>query len=149
MLTAPALLDAAKTKQGCTDSELARLIGTDRQRIYRMKTKGEAMPDHAVIDLATLAGIDPAQALAEIRASEARPEVAAVWAQIAQRAAVAGLAAVTLLGQSPIAKGTVTTPENSRPSLYIMSPRRNRWGQRKPSRLWGWLRATDPLPAVA
>lgn len=117
MITPPELLDLAKQQQACSDYRLAEILNTNRFRVSAWRRKAKPIPDEIVIELARLARRDGPQTLAEIHASQAKPEVREIWEQIARRAAPITLAAIAAIAIPPH-----SPPEGTahKPFVYIM-----------------------------
>jgi transcriptional regulator with XRE-family HTH domain len=92
MNQASQILDAARKKLGCNDSDLANRIETGRNRISEYRAGTRPMTDAHAAALADLAGLDKAQVIAALHAERAAPELREVWKEIARRSAVFGLA---------------------------------------------------------
>ncbi len=132
MLTTLELLAAAKTAQGIPSNyRLARLMGVPDNTVQRWNT-GKGQPDDAMcIRLAELAGLDPGQVVASIRAErEAAGPLHDFWADLAKRLQTAGAtaaaAALTLVfTATPDAGATVRegaqSPDHVEAGLNLMS----------------------------
>lgn len=116
------LLDLAQNATQETDAGLARRLAAHRQTIHLYRSGKRPMPDHHIAALAALAGLDAAATLASIRAEQAPPETAKVWAEIARRAALSA-AVLALVNASPLGS-TPAYATKSLHNLYIMLTRR-------------------------
>ena len=90
-MNATDLLDLARATTNGTDADLARRLNLAKQTVSDYRKNRRPIPDHLILTLANLAGLDPAQTLAELAADQAetreQPEVAATWRELARRSA--------------------------------------------------------------
>lgn len=124
------LLDLARANSEIPSNyRLARILGVSDQTIWTWKT-GKKWPDEEMAArLAELAGLDPGQVVASIKAERAEPgPMRDLWLGVAERlsrTAVAGVAALVTITGSPdagaMAKVTDQAPETATP--IIMSSR--------------------------
>lgn len=147
MLTTAELLGLAKDRQGIPSNyRLAKVLDIPINTISRWNTGKTKPDDDMCVRLAELAGLDPGQVVASIRAERCEPgPMRDVWAGVAERLArvgvAAAMAAVTVLGVtvSPDAgamalAGTHHAAASRAPIPYVkLSKSRRRW----------WLRLVD------
>ena len=100
------LIEAAKEAAGLrSDNALATEIGVPRQTISEIKRGKHAPSAYIVMRLATMAGVDPLQAIADLETEREKDPVRVRWLENFRTAAcVAASVLVTML---------VTTPEKA------------------------------------
>lgn len=114
-MTPNELIDQAKTKIEGTNANLARRLKISRSLVTGWNRSNVPIPDHHIVSLANLAGLDPTQMLAEIKAhwaatTEAPAEVKAAWTELAHRSAAAFIVTVTTLGHGLNTEGNPCDP---------------------------------------
>lgn len=95
------LIEATKEAIQGSEAEVARRVEITPQTLNMLK-KGKPMPDRITVRLARLAGLDPAQTLAEIEAEKADDETREVWKEIARRTSAAALTTALVGSALPI-----------------------------------------------
>jgi hypothetical protein len=142
MLTTATLLAAATAAQGgCSHYRLSRLLDVPEKTVQRWSTGRTIPEDKNAAALAELAGLDPAEAVAWIRAERAsEPAMRDLWQRAAER--LAATAAAALLGVfvtgGPDAGAAVRT-DLAAATVKIMSTAR-RALDRLAASLFGWRR---------
>lgn len=104
-----ALIDKARARSGITsDNALAARFDLHRQSISKWRT-GDAYPDEEnIVELATMAGDDPAEWLVAIKAVRTDGAAGRVWSQLARKLGAAAAVVLLVSASMPgIAKGMV------------------------------------------
>lgn len=119
------LIDKARARSGITsDNALAARFDLHRQSISKWRT-GDAYPDEEnIVELATMAGDDPAEWLVAIKAVRTEGAAGKVWSQLAKKLAASAIAILLVAGFSIGSPGKASTFNSLRGgnahSLYIM-----------------------------
>jgi transcriptional regulator with XRE-family HTH domain len=107
------LLDLAKEKCQCaTDAALAGRIHVSRAYLSSWRNGKDVMPDDRVVQLALLAGVDPADWLVLITTEQTTGATHRAWERVLQRLAIAAIFLTPLIASaSPEKHGFFAPPE--------------------------------------
>lgn len=86
-MTAAELFDAANHSKGLKDAALARLLNISTASLSIFRHGRAPLPDRLIVELAEIAGLDPAAILPAINATKETHSVnvRAVWEEVAKR----------------------------------------------------------------